>query len=160
MGFSSKGGGDFHQGVVDHFFGEVHGDLPCEDDFLMARFFFDFGSLDFESGGDAFQDFFDGDLLAGSFGLKHFGEDFFYNILGQMGGSEPRVGREAIDGPFNLSDVIVNVFCDEEGDLVGNIETARFRLVFDNGHPCLQIGCSHVRNETPFHAGDHSLRKL
>ena len=43
------------------------------------------------------------------------------------------MGGEAIDGPFDLADVVVDVFCDVKGDLVGDVEAAPLRFVLDDG---------------------------
>lgn len=70
------------------------------------------------------------------------------------------MGAKAVNGPFDLAHIVIDVFGDEESDLIGDIEAAPFGFMLDDGDTGLKIGNSHVGDKAPFEAGDHPFRKL
>lgn len=65
MGFSSERGSEFDEGLVDQFFGEVHGDLAGEGDIFAAGGATEVAHADAKDGGDAFEDAVYADAVCG-----------------------------------------------------------------------------------------------
>src|SRR3990172_2601096 len=149
---------DLQQGGGGKLAGEVHGDLAWEGDGPRSGFRLEVRQLDAEEVGHLPQDLFEGnDPLV-------FAPEVREDILGEVGGHLPTgqraEGDHAREGALKLADVGLDAAGDQVGHIVREAHALDAGLLFQNGHPRLEVGGLDVGDEPPLEARAEALLDL